>query len=268
MKSKTGLLIAFIAIIISACSNPIKNELEKIKEVMPMNTEMGNILGIFFENNDTVGAKLFMLGGDNIFIDVLASNPATAKSNFSGLLSDTIFQPLLSSLVNENLGLRIYVKGLSALNENDLTEYEFDMTPNDIDAISKRKNDGKWETILYVAAYKNYIWAHKEKDSQINPVSMTIDNDDKVIKYKYIIDDFYFKDNLLSRNLDDKNVSPRLLWSLLKMANNSAVHETLAEYGFDIYLLLEDRQAIRKISKDISNTELKTLVRDKDKLAL
>ncbi|MCD8237593.1 MAG: hypothetical protein LUD00_13350 [Prevotellaceae bacterium] len=246
MKIKTSLLIALIGIIISACSNPIKKELEKIQENMPMSTDMGSVLGIAFEDNDTVGAKLFMLGGDDIFPDVLASNPAMAKSNFSELLCDTIFQPLLSSLVNENLGLRIYIKGVSALNENNLTEYEFDMMPNEIDAISKKKRDKQWEAILYLAAYKNYIWAHKEKDTQIAPASMTIDNDDKVIKYKYIIDDFYFKDNLLSRNLDDKNLSPRLIWSLLKMANNSTVHETLAEYGFDIYLLLEDRQALKK----------------------
>lgn len=265
-KEKKNLVLVFIGIfILMACGNPIENELKKIREKMPMSTAMGNILGIAYEDNDTVGAKLFMLGGDAIFPDVLASNPIMAKSNFSEMLCDTVFQPLLSSLVNENLGLRIYIKGLSALNDNNLTEYEFDLTPNEIDAISKKKKNQDWEYILYLAAYKNYIWTHKERNSQIAPVAMTIDSNNKTIKYKYIVDDVYFKGNILERKLNDKNLSHELIVSLLKMANNSVVHKTLAEYGFNIYLIFEDSQAIKKISKTISNTELKVLVIDKDK---
>ena len=261
-----GLLVGLF----SACSNPVKTEVEKIDNQMPLSTALGTIIGITYDDSDTACTKMFILGKDGISPDVMASNPSMAKSNLSAILCDSLFQTFLSTLVEEDMGLYIHIKGVCALNSNELTESELYLSPNEIAEINKRDWDVDWETILYLVAYKNYVWAHEpmKSDLKMAPVSMTIDEKSKMVNYKFITDDYYFKGDLLRYNLENNNKKDNLLWFLLRLANNSAVHQKFADYGYGVNMLFEDNNATHNLIKTINNEELKRFVQNKENLKL
>lgn len=261
-----GLLAGLFA----ACSNPVKTEVEKIEKQMPVSTALGTIIGITYDDSDTACTKMFILGKDGIFPDVLASNLPVAKSNLSVLLCDSLFHTFLSTLVEEDMGLYIHIKGVCALNSNELTECELYLSPNEIAEINKSDWDADWEAILYLVAYKNYVWAHEPMNSNLKmaPVAMTVDEKSKMVNYKYIMDDYYFKGDLLRYNLENNKKKDNLLWFLLRLANNSAVHQKFADYGYGVNMFFEDNSAIHTHTKTINNEELKKFVRDKENLKL
>lgn len=254
----------------TACGNPVKTEVEEIEKLMPLSTKLGTIIGISYNDSDTACTKMFMLGKDGIFPDVLASNLPVAKSNLSALLCDSLFHTFLSTLVEEDMGLYIHIKGSCALNSNELTECELYLSPDEISEINKRDWDFDWETILYLASYKNYVWAHESmnSNSKMSPVSMTIDEKNKTVKYKFIMDDCYFKGDLLRYNLENNKKKDNLLWFLLRLANNSAVHQKFADYGYGINMVFEDTNATHNLTKTINNEELKKLISNKENLKL
>ena len=252
----------------AACSNPVKTEVEKIEKHMPMSTTLGTIIGIAYDDSDTACTKMFILGKDGVFPDVMASNPSMAKSNLSAILCDSLFHTFLSTLIEEDMDLYIHIKGVCALDSNKLTECEVCLSPNEIAEINKRNRDDDWEAILYLVAYKNYVWAHESTNSDLMmaPVSMTIDEKSKTVNYKYIMDDYYFKGDLLQYNFENNKKKDNLLWYLLRLANNSAVHQKFADYGYCVNMLFEDKNATHNLTKTISNKELNKLIQNKEKL--
>lgn len=264
LKSIVMLIGVLLCIVMTtACGSSTERAIKEASESLPKRTAIGTILGINLpEDNDSVGVKFYILGGDDVHIDVLQSDSEVAMGRIMEALNDSIFFDLYSSLDKEGKGIDVYIKGISALDDNILLEQDFYLMPSLIKDIKNPDTDYDLNYAKYAMAYWNLKWSDNkyfDKDD-LNPLHIEIN--EGTVKWVYGYDGEIFDTEKLYNVLNDKSKSDRWVKMLLKGMRNVSILSVISNRGYDVTFTLHNMNSGKEISITITNERFKSLVKE------
>lgn len=253
--------ISFLSLFLLSCNNESANAIKNLEGSIPRPTALGTILGVSEVNdNDSVGAKFYFLGSETAHVDVMNQNEEIAVQRICEVLSDSIFHDLLSALVNERKGADIYIKGVTAADENALQEGNFYISPKMMEYIRTGEMNRELIAAQYALAYWSYLWKNERTfdKEDLNPSQIFIK--EKTICWDYDFDDTVLPENKLKGLLMDDSRNQNILKSLLRGMNNISILSFLSNNGYNIKFIINNINKDTNFDIPISNSRFKNLV--------